>query len=106
VQIPSYEADLARFEEADAQVLGMSVDSIFTNAEWAKSLGVENVSLLSDFFPHGEVAQAYGVLRDDGYADRVIFIIDKEGVIRHIDVNEIDELPDNEVIFGELAKLR
>jgi alkyl hydroperoxide reductase subunit AhpC len=46
------------------------------------------------------------VLRNDGYADRVIFIIDKEGVIRHIDVNEIDELPDNEVILRELAKLR
>jgi len=106
VQIPSYEADLSRFEEADAQVLGISVDSTFTNAEWAKSLGVENVPLLSDFFPHGEVAQAYGVLRNDGYAGRVIFIIDKEGVIRHIDVNEIDELPDNEVIFSELVKLR
>jgi peroxiredoxin len=106
VQIPSYEADLERFEEANAQVLGISVDSTFTNSEWAKSLGVENVPLLSDFFPHGEVAQAYGVLGDAGYAERVIFIIDQEGVIRYIDVNEIDELPDNEVIFEELAKLR
>jgi len=82
------------------------VDSTFTNAEWAKSLGVENVPLLSDFFPHGGVAQSYGALRDDGYAERVIFIIDREGVIRHIDVNEIDELPDNEVILTELARLR
>jgi len=87
-------------------VLGISVDTTFTNAEWAKSLGVENVPLLSDFFPHGRVARSYGALRDDGYAERVIFIIDKEGIIRHIDVNEIDELPDNEVIFRELAKLR
>ena len=106
MQIPSYEAELARFEEADAQVLGMSVDSMFTNAEWAKSLGVETVPLLSDFFPHGQMAQAYGVLREDGYAERVIFIIDKEGIIRYIDFNDIDELPDNEVIFEELAKLR
>lgn len=106
MQIPSYEAELARFEEADAQVLGISVDSMFTNAEWAKSLGVENVPLLSDFWPHGQAAQAYGVLRPDGYADRVIFIIDKEGIVRYIDVNEIGELPDNEVIFRELARLR
>jgi len=106
VQIPSYEAELARFEEADAQVLGISVDSTFTNAEWAKSLGVENVPLLSDFWPHGQVAQAYGVLRPDGYAERVIFIIDRQGIVRYIDVNEIDELPDNEVIFTELARLR
>jgi alkyl hydroperoxide reductase subunit AhpC len=82
------------------------VDSTFTNAAWANSLGVENVPLLSDFFPHGEVAQSYGALRDDGYAELVIFIIDQEGVIRYIDVNEIDELPDNEVILTELARLR
>lgn len=82
------------------------MDSTFTNAEWAKSLGVENVPLLSDFFPHGGVAQSYGALRDDGYAERVIFIIDQEGLIRYIDVNEIDELPDNEVILTELARLR
>lgn len=106
MQIPSYEAELARFEEADAQVLGISVDSTFTNAEWAKSLGVENVPLLSDFWPHGQVAQAYGVLRPDGYAERVIFIIDRQGVVRYIDVNEIDELPDNEVILSELDRLR
>jgi peroxiredoxin len=106
VQIPSYEAELARFEEADAQVLGISVDTMFTNAAWAESLGVEKVPLLSDFFPHGQVAQAYGVLGDAGFANRVIFIIDKEGVIRYIDVNDIDEQPDNEVIFVELAKLR
>jgi peroxiredoxin len=105
VQIPSYEAELARFEEADAQVLGISVDSPFTNAAWAESLGVEKVPLLSDFFPHGRVAQAYGALRPDGYAERVIFVIDKEGIVRFIDVNGIDELPDNEVIFRELDKL-
>jgi peroxiredoxin len=106
VQIPSYEAELARFGEADAQVLGISVDSTFTNAEWAKSLGVENVPLLSDFWPHGQVAQDYGVLRNDGYADRVIFIIDKQGIVRYIDVNDIGELPDNEVIFEQLDNLR
>jgi peroxiredoxin len=106
VQIPSYEAELARFEEADAQVLGISVDSTFTNDAWARSLGVENVPLLSDFWPHGQVAQAYGVLRADGYAERVIFVIDKAGIVRYIDVNDIAQQPDNEVIFRELARLR
>lgn len=106
MQIPSYEAELARFEEADAQVLGISVDSTFTNDAWARSLGVENVPLLSDFWPHGQVAQAYGVLRADGYAERVIFVIDKAGIVRYIDVNDIAQQPDNEVIFRELARLR
>ncbi len=55
--------------------------------------------MLSDFWPHGQVAQAYGVLRPDGYVERVIFVIDKAGIVRYIDVNDIAQQPDNEVIF-------
>ncbi len=61
--------------------------------------------LLSDFWPHGEVAQRYGVLRDSGDAERAIFIIDQHRVIRYIDIHDIDEQPDNEVLFAELGKL-
>ena len=61
--------------------------------------------LLSDFWPHGEVAQRYGVLRDEGDAERAIFIIDRRRIIRYIDIHDIDEQPDNEVLFAELAKV-
>ena len=61
--------------------------------------------MLSDFWPHGQVAQRYGVLREEGDAERAIFIIDRQGVIRYIDIHDIDEQPDNEVLFAELAKL-
>jgi len=54
------------------------VDSTETNAAWAESLGVENVLLLSDFWPHGQVAQQYGVLRPQGFNERATFIVDKE----------------------------
>jgi len=60
---------------------------------------------LSDFWPHGKVAECYGVLRDVGDAERAIFIIDRQGVIRYIDIHDIDKQPDNEVLFAELAKL-
>jgi glutaredoxin len=61
--------------------------------------------LLSDFWPHGEVARQYGVLRNEGYTERAIFIIDKQGVIRYIDIHDIDDQPDNDVLLTELVKI-
>jgi glutaredoxin len=72
---------------------------------WAESLGGISYPLLSDFFPHGQVAQTFGVLRPEGYTERAIFVIDKQGVIRYVDVHDIDEQPDNEVLFAVLAEL-
>ncbi|PWH16547.1 MAG: hypothetical protein DDG59_09275 [Anaerolineae bacterium] len=89
----------------DTQVLGISVDSSDCLYAWAESLGGITYPLLSDFFPHGRVAQLYGVLRPEGYSERAIFVIDKRGVIRYVDVHEIDDQPDNEVLFAELYKL-
>ena len=73
---------------------------------WAKSLGEINYPLLSDFWPHGKVAKKFGVLiEEEGKSERAIFIIDKEGVIRYIDIHDIDEQPDNEVLLAELKKI-
>jgi peroxiredoxin len=103
--LPSYQANLARFERYDAQVVGISIDSTHCNAAWARTLGELSFPLLSDFYPHGRVAEDYGVLRPEGMAERAIFIIDKAGVVRYIDVHDIAEQPDEEQIFEELAKL-
>jgi glutaredoxin len=89
----------------DAQVLGVSVDHIPSLKAWAESLGGISYPLLADFWPHGEVAQKYGVLRQDGRSERAIFLIDPEGTIRYIDIHDIDEQPDNEVLFAEIAKI-
>jgi len=96
---------MERFEEEDARVLGISVDSTATNDAWAESLGVERVLLLSDFWPHGEVAQTYGVLREQGFTERATFIVDKEGTVRFARVYDINELPDNEEIFAALGEI-
>ena len=72
---------------------------------WADSLGGITYPLLSDFYPHGQVAQAYGVLRSEGYSERAIFVVDKRGVIRYVDVHDIDSQPDNELLFRVLAEL-
>lgn len=104
--MPSYEDDLDRFEEHNTQVLGISVDSIPSHEAWQKSIGGITYPLLSDFYPHGEVAQKYGVLRPEGINERALFVIDKDGVIRFIDVHPIDKQPDNEEIFDVLRGLR
>lgn len=85
------------------QVLGLSVDSTDCLRAWSESLGGITYPLLSDFWPHGRVAQLYGVLRSEGYSERAIFVIDKQGIIRYVDVHDKDEQPDNEVLFGVLA---
>jgi peroxiredoxin len=99
------EADKERFEAVDTQVLGISVDSTDTNNTWAESLGVNWVLLLSDFWPHGQVAQQYGVLRPQGYTERATFVVDKEGIIRYAHIYDINELPDNEPLFSVLEEI-
>lgn len=104
--MPAYEADLERFEGYDAQVLGISVDSVPCNAAWAKSLGGLSFDLLSDFEPKGEVARLFGAYRQsDGISERALFIVDKEGKLAFKDIHDISDQPDNEELFEVLRKL-
>ena len=75
--------NLALFEDADAAVLAVSVDSKFAQRAYAEKEGY-GFDLLADFWPHGAVASAYGVFDpDSGMALRGTFIIDAEGILRH-----------------------
>ena len=100
-----YERELERFGSYDAQVVGVSTDSRFANAAWAAQLGGITFPLLSDFYPHGAVAERYGVLNPRGMPERAIFIVDKDGIVRYIDVHLLKEAPDETILFEELAKL-
>jgi alkyl hydroperoxide reductase subunit AhpC len=100
-----YERAQERFRALDAQVVGVSTDSRHANAAWAEKLGGISYPLLSDFYPHGAVAESYGVLHPKGMAERAIVVIDKDGIVRYIDVHELLEVPDDAVLFEELAKL-
>ncbi len=104
--MPAYEADLERFTGYDAQVLGISVDSVPCNAAWAKSLGGLSYDLLSDFNPKGEAARSFGAYRDaDGISERALFIVDKEGKLAYVDIHDISDQPDNEDLFDVLKNL-
>ena len=72
---------------------------------WAESLGGITYPLLSDFWPHGTVSQAYGVLRPEGYCERALFVIDREGIIRYIDIHDIDQQPSNEELRRVLREI-
>jgi peroxiredoxin len=104
--MPSYEEDLSEFERRNAQVLGISVDSVHANEAWAKSMGGLSYPLLSDFYPHGYVSSQYGILRGDGMSERAIFVIDRKGVIRYLDIHDITEPPPTDKIMEALDRLK
>ncbi len=87
------------------QVLGLSVDSVPCLKAWADSLGGITYPLLSDFYPHGQVARLFGVFRPEGYSERAIYVLDKQGCIVYVDVHDIDSAPDNDVLFEVLGRL-
>ena len=79
--------NLALFEDADAAVLGVSVDSKFAQRAYAEKEGY-TFDLLADFWPHGAVAEQYGVFDpESGMARRGTFIIDADGIVRYVVVN-------------------
>ena len=104
-QWPGYNIVKDIFGQNDAVLLGISVDNLPTLHAWTKQMGTLWFEVLSDFWPHGAVAEKFGILRSDGTAERAVIIIDKKGIIRYIDVHDINERPPLENIVRELEKL-
>jgi peroxiredoxin len=105
-QWPGYNIVKEMFDANHAVLLGITVDNIPTLFSWTNQMGKLWFPVLSDFWPHGAVAKKYGVLRSEGTAERALFIIDKKGIIRYIDVHDINQRPSLEVLIGELEKLK
>ena len=105
-QWPGYNMARGLFEEHDAILLGITVDSIPTLYAWTRQMGSELwFPVLSDFWPHGAVAAKYGLLRKDGVSERALIFIDKQGFIRDIVVSDINKRPDLEKCAIGLDKL-
>ena len=101
----AYEAEHARFERLNAHVLGISIDAVPSKVAWAKSLGgIESFDLLSDFYPHGAVAKSYGVLRPEGFSERAIFIVGKDGKIAWAKQYEIGQPPETSELLKALEE--
>jgi peroxiredoxin len=105
-QWPGYNIVKDIFDLNDAVLLGVTVDNIPTLYSWTNQMGKLWFDVLSDFWPHGAVAEKFGVLRTDGVAERALFIIDKKGFIRYIDIHNINQRPSLETLVRELEKLK
>jgi peroxiredoxin (alkyl hydroperoxide reductase subunit C) len=104
-QLPSYEAELERFKDFDTEIVSISMDSTYALDAWRKSMNT-TFPHLSDFYPQGKVVDLYGVRNPRGMAERAVIVIDKEGLIRYIEVMESpSDMPDNEALFDALRKL-
>ena len=99
-QMQSLEDNWDVFEELNTVAVGVSIDSSPSKKAWADSLGIQNTKLLADFWPHGKVAQQFGIFREnDGISERVNIIINEKQEIEYIQIYEISQLPDiNEII--------
>jgi peroxiredoxin (alkyl hydroperoxide reductase subunit C) len=97
--------NLNQYVNDDVQVLTVSVDSVFAQKTWALQEGFE-FPLLSDFWPHGEVARKFGVFNEErGIANRGTFIIDREGIVRFAEMNMPGEPRDQNAWRKALAAL-
>jgi len=104
-QMQSLEENLKRFEDLNTIAFGVSVDTVPSKHAWAKELGIKNTRLLSDFWPHGNVAQKLGLFREqEGFSERANIIIDEEQKVVFLKIYEIPQLPDIEEIIDFLKK--
>jgi peroxiredoxin (alkyl hydroperoxide reductase subunit C) len=105
-QWPGYNIVKDLFDEHNAILLGITVDNIPTLFSWTNQMGKLWFPVLSDFWPHGQVAKKYGILRSDGVSERALFVIDKKGIIRYMDIHDINQRPSLEILIKELEKLK
>ena len=97
--------NLSRFEELNAQVLGISVDSVHSHRAFAEQLGGITFPLLADFHPKGEVVKQYGLWREDrGNSHRAVVVVDHEGIVRSSQVI-LQGAPDVEGLLAKVASL-
>jgi peroxiredoxin (alkyl hydroperoxide reductase subunit C) len=97
--------NLGQYQNDDTAVLSVSIDSVFTHKVWADREGF-TFPLLSDFWPHGAVAQAYGVFNEaSGMANRGTFLVDKTGVVRFSEQNQPGQARDQAAWTSALKEI-
>ena len=99
----SLEDNRANLSLLNSIAVGISVDSVPCKEAWALSLGIVETPLLADFWPHGKVAQLYGIFREkEGFSERANILVDDNGRIAFSKVYELKQLPDIKEILDVL----
>jgi peroxiredoxin (alkyl hydroperoxide reductase subunit C) len=109
-ELPAFNAELEKFAGYNADVIGISVDSIPSHTAWQKKeIGMLSLPLASDFFPHGDVVSKYGILREGdplpGVSERAIFVLDKDGKIVFRKLYPLDRAPDPDEVIDVLKNM-
>ena len=101
-QMKSLEDNIHTFEKLKTLACGISVDSVPSKKAWAEHLGITGTRLLSDFWPHGQVAKLYGIFRDDnGFSERANIIVNEDRKVVLTRCYPISQLPD----IGEILSV-
>ena len=96
---------LPEFQRLNAEVIGISVDGVWCHLAFSKEKNLK-IPLLTDFEPKGEVAKKYGVYRKkDGIAERALFLLDKDGIIRYSYVSPIGVNPGADGVLKALESI-
>lgn len=99
-QMKSLEENHVTFDDMNAVALGIGVDSVPSNKAWSEAMHIKNTRLLSDFWPHGEIAKAYGIFREkDGFSERASIVLDEDQKVIFAKVYPIAQLPEIEEIL-------
>jgi peroxiredoxin len=100
----SLEENFDRLAKLNTVALGVGVDSSPSNKEWAKGMGIKKTKLLSDFWPHGEVARFYGVFKEkEGFSERANVLLDENGVVIFAKIYPDKQLPDIEEVISQIG---
>ena len=103
-QMEDLEANYQEFEENNTVPLGISVDPVPSKSAWAEDIGLENLRLVSDFWPHGDFATKLGIfIREKGISGRVNILVNAEGEILWKKEYDIPELPDIDEVLQAAA---
>jgi len=106
IQMQDLEKNRGELARRNAVALGLSVDSVPCKAAWAKAIGVTETSILADFWPHGGVAQSYGIFRErNGFSERAVVVVDAGGKVAWTKVYPIPQAPDMGEILAALDAL-
>ncbi len=104
-QWPGYNILQDIFDSHDTIILGITADNIPSLHSWIQAMDGLWFPVLSDFWPHGKTADAFGLLRGDGTTERALVFIDKQGVIRFLHVEDINIRPPLEIVMQGLQSL-
>jgi alkyl hydroperoxide reductase subunit AhpC len=109
--VPELSSRREQFAALNAQVMDISVDSIPSHIAWQKKdIGMIEIPLCADFYPHAEVTRKFGILRESapvpGISERAAFVVNKDGKIVFSKVYPLDELPDVDEIVSVLTSLQ